>query len=400
MNVGIFFDARRDQGGLYQYALTLIHALYTYEKQNNYSLFHATLESLSFINNDPRWNVVKVPRSELIATWITEAGLLTMARTGLAIKLTSMAIIPSIRKAKVDVMLYVKPSIRSFLWPFPSVLPLHDLGHLLHPEFPEVSRYGECARRQYLYFNAARHAKAVLAPSEGARQQIIEVYNAEPNHVYPLPYLAPTYLSQQPTNADLERVRQCYRLPGKFLFYPATFWQHKNHANLLRALAQVKRKYHLSPALILAGRLDHEYRNLVALTDELGLNEQVRFIGYVPDEDIYPLYNLAFALIMPTFLGPANIPILEAWALGCPVITSDIDGTVEQVGDAGLLVDPHNVSTIEEAIWRLLTDSALRDNLIERGYRQIAKWTPIDFTRRLCSILLEASGITKKPSSS
>src|SRR5205823_751648 len=115
---------------------------------------------------------------------------------------------------------------------------------------------------------------------------------------------------------------------------------------------------------------------LAALTGELGLAGQVRFLGYVPDEDISALYRRALVLVMPTFFGPTNIPYLEAWSLGCPVITSDVRGLPEQVGDAGLLVDPRDEGALAEAIWRLRSDEALRRSLVERGRRKVAEWTP------------------------
>jgi glycosyltransferase involved in cell wall biosynthesis len=124
--------------------------------------------------------------------------------------------------------------------------------------------------------------------------------------------------------------------------------------------------------------------------EELSLGEQVRFLGYVPDEDLFPLYGLALALVMPTFFGPTNIPNLEAWSLGCPLITSDVRGLHEYVGDAGVLVDPRDDRSIAEGIWRVHADPELRLRLAERGREKVAAWTPRDFVARLRAVLAAA----------
>jgi glycosyltransferase involved in cell wall biosynthesis len=126
---------------------------------------------------------------------------------------------------------------------------------------------------------------------------------------------------------------------------------------------------------------------------QLSLEENVRYLGYVPDEDMSGLYAAAQALIMPTFFGPTNIPVLEAWAFGCPVLTSDIRGIREQAGDAAVLVDPRSVDGIADGMHRLWTDEALRATLSQRGRDRLALYTPADFRLRLAAILEEAKGL-------
>jgi hypothetical protein len=93
-------------------------------------------------------------------------------------------------------------------------------------------------------------------------------------------------------------------------------------------------------------------RELRALVQRLGLEEDVRFLGYVPDGDVAPLYAETVALVMPTF----DMPVLEAWGLGCPVLTSDIRGIREHVGDAAMLVEPRSVEGVAAGMRKLWTD--------------------------------------------
>ncbi len=102
------------------------------------------------------------------------------------------------------------------------------------------------------------------------------------------------------------------------------------------------------------------------------------------------LYAGATALIMPTFFGPTNIPVLEAWSFSCPVLTSDIRGIREQAGDAAVLVDPRSVDAIADGIRKLCEDEGLREQLGNRGRKRLARYTPGDFQNKLVQILTEA----------
>jgi glycosyltransferase involved in cell wall biosynthesis len=120
---------------------------------------------------------------------------------------------------------------------------------------------------------------------------------------------------------------------------------------------------------------------------ELGITDNVVFLGYVPDEHMFELYSRARALIMPSFFGPTNIPQLEAFVAGCPVATSRIYGIPEQVGNAALLFDPNSIGEIAGCMERLWIDDALRATLIERGHERAANWGPPQFADRLRDII-------------
>jgi glycosyltransferase involved in cell wall biosynthesis len=156
---------------------------------------------------------------------------------------------------------------------------------------------------------------------------------------------------------------------------------------LIRALKQVEKEHGVGLQLVLSGSKQREYKKLQALVEELQLGKKVHFIGFVEEEDLLFLYQHALALVMPTFFGPTNIPVLEAWAAGCPVITSDIRGIREQVGDAGLLVDPEDVTTLANAMWTLSQSQEKRTLLIAKGTTRANSWTPENFGQRLGEII-------------
>jgi len=297
----------------------------------------------------------------------------------------------------IDLMLYPISSALSFEVGLPYVMAIHDLQHRLQPEFPEVSANGEWERREYCCRNGARYATLLLADSEVGKEDIINGYSpygVTPDRVKVLPFIPACYLALDVSESERQRVRAMYSLSERYMFYPAQFWPHKNHRRIVQALGLLKQAHQLRIPVVFCGSYDSEiqestFREVMMFSSQLGLEGEIRYLGYAPDEDMSGLYAGAAALVMPTFFGPTNIPVLEAWAFGCPVLTSDIRGVREQVGDAALLADPTSVEAIADGIHRLWTDRELGRTLFDLGRRRLAAYTPEDYLRRLIEILEE-----------
>jgi glycosyltransferase involved in cell wall biosynthesis len=166
-------------------------------------------------------------------------------------------------------------------------------------------------------------------------------------------------------------------------------------------LGLLKERHHIKIPVVFCGShsgalRERHFDEIMSVASGLRIGKEVRYLGYVPDEDMSGIYAAAVALVMPTFFGPTNIPILEAWAFGCPVLTSDIRGIREQAGDAALLVDPCSVEAIAEGIHRLWTDETLSSRLAERGRQRLASYTPDDYRQRLNAIVEEAKARANK----
>ena len=301
-------------------------------------------------------------------------------------------------KCGADLVLFPFPTAISFESGLPYVMAIHDLQHRLQPEFPEVSEGGEWESREYIFRNGARKATLLLADSEAGKEDILNFYGpygVAPDRVKVLPFLPASYLAVRVEEEELRRVREAHRLPVRFLFYPAQFWAHKNHELIVEALGLLAKRDGLEIPIVFCGSHSGALREKVLRAVQecarrLGVEGRVLSLGYVPDGDMSALYAGAVALIMPTFFGPTNIPILEAWSLGCPVLTSDIRGVREQAGDAAVLADPRSIESIANGIRRLWTDEGLRATLTKRGRERLQTYTPEDFRARLADILDEA----------
>jgi len=289
------------------------------------------------------------------------------------------------------------PNSLAFETGIPYVMAIHDLQHRLQPEFPEVSANGAWEVREYLFRNGTRYATLLLTDSEVGKEDILNFYGpygVTPDRVKVLPFLPACYLAVDVSESERQRVRTIYHLPERYLFYPAQFWPHKNHACIVQALGLLKQEHHIKVPIVFCGSYAgairrRTFREVMSLSHQLGLEDQVHYLGYVPDDDMSGLYAEALALVMPTFFGPTNIPVLEAWAFGCPVLTSDIRGIREQVGDAGVLVNLRSAEAIADGIYRLWTDENLRRTLVDRGRQRLAAYTPDDYRKRLIEILEE-----------
>jgi glycosyltransferase involved in cell wall biosynthesis len=178
-----------------------------------------------------------------------------------------------------------------------------------------------------------------------------------------------------------------YNLPSTYFFYPAQFWPHKNHFALLKALKILDEKYHIDVALVLTGSDKGNAGYVASLIKELGLRNKVHILGFIPQVDLACLYQFALALVFPSYFGPDNLPPLEAFALGCPVIASDVPGASEQLGEAALLVKPNDINHIALAMKRVYEDADLRHELAQKGLARGKAWTTDDYVSRMLLLL-------------
>ncbi|MDO8502318.1 MAG: glycosyltransferase family 1 protein [Gemmatimonadaceae bacterium] len=274
----------------------------------------------------------------------------------------------------------------SFRAQIPALGTVHDLMHRYERQFPEVSANGEFESREFHFSETARWSRGVLVDSELGKNQLVESYGIAPEKVFVLPYIAPSYIYEYDGGNDTA-VRSKYSLPEKFFFYPAQFYQHKNHATLIDAVARMREQYPDVRLVLVGARERNSYDDIKRQVERLGLTGIVLFLGYAPDSDMAALYRAARALVMPTYFGPTNIPQLEAFALGCPVATSRIYGIPDQVGNAALLFDPSSADEIHDYLVRLWTDDDLCAELGRRGREHAARWGPPQFRERFRQIV-------------
>lgn len=295
-------------------------------------------------------------------------------------------------KNNTDITLSLSPYCLTMELPYITVV--WDLQHRLQPYFPEVSTAGEWENREQSYTKMLQRASFIITGTQTGKAEIEQFYQVPSTRIKVLPLPTPHFALNSP-QCDEKRVLEKYSLTKNYLFYPAQFWSHKNHIGLLLAVKWLRDKYNLVFPVVFSGSDKGNQIYIRQRVAELDLSQQVHFLGFVPQEDLIALYRNAFALTFLSFFGPDNLPPLEAFAIGCPVIASNVSGAQEQLGDAALLVDPKNTEQIARAIKSLWDNTTLRQSLVQRGLLRATKWTTQDYVKGLFSILDEFEAIRR-----
>jgi glycosyltransferase involved in cell wall biosynthesis len=293
----------------------------------------------------------------------------------------------------IDVMWFLSPTNAPVSVPY--ITTVWDLQHRRQPFFPEVCTTGwTWDARERAFASILPRASRIITGTQAGKDEIVAFYSVASENVMIVPM--PVAVAEHGTDRDSRiDVRGKYGLKREFLFYPAQFWPHKNHVNLLLALDVLRRDAGVGLDLVLTG---HDMGNLSHVRETiaaLGLTSQVHLTGFVPKGDVNGFYREADSLAYPSFFGPDNIPPLEAFALGCPVVAARVRGAEEQLGNAALLFDPSDPSDIARAILTLHRNRELRAELIRRGRELVSTRSPRAYVARICQILDDLARIRR-----
>jgi len=252
------------------------------------------------------------------------------------------------------------------------VVTVHDLSFLEHPEYavPSLAAY-----LKKIVPEAVASADVVASVSQATSRSLIEHFKIPPEKIVIIPNgVAPHY--RRITNPVLlGATRHKFGLKHPFILGVGTLEPRKNHLGLIKAFAQAQKKKKGPAMLALAGGNGWLYEETKQVVAELKLENKIRFLGHVSDLELITLYSMADVFAFPSFFEGFGIPPLEAMACGAPVITSNTSSLPEVVGDAALLVDPHDVSALGHAITRLVEDEQLREELRQKGYQRAQHYT-------------------------
>lgn len=284
------------------------------------------------------------------------------------------------------------PTQRFTVCALPTVYNPHDLQHLHYPQFfsPSV-----LAWREAIYPAGCHFARTVIVNSQWIKDDLVRQYRIPPDKIQVIPEAAPIQAYPEPTAESLAHVQARYQLESGFGFYPSVAWPHKNHLRLFDALAHLRTQCGLRLQLVcVGGRHDGFWPAIADRLGALGLDAQVRFLGFVPPEDLRGLYRLAGFLVLPTLFEANSLPIFEAWAEGLPVACSNVTALPEQVRDAAVLFDPHDPIAIAEAMRALTVDSRLRGELRARGTQRLRGFNWDRTARAYRAVYRRAAGRT------
>lgn len=375
--IGVFLSAEPSFGGMFQYSHAVLNAIAELP-QGAFSLVVAYADR-TWEKYLPPGHLLRLPvyfgcLQKSIAKFST------LISPEICWKWTRgfNSLVRRIVAERCDLWIFPRQDIWSTQFPVPTLIAVHDLMHRYESRFPEVSSFGRAWYRDSYIERACTMAKGIMVDSELGRAHVQESYGTSLNKIFVLPYI--------PELSHQSEFEPRLQLPEKFVFYPAQFWEHKNHANLLEAIAIVKQTIP-EVKLVLAGSKKHRYRRAVSKVTELGLSDDVSFLGFVSSTALFDIYSKARALIFPSFFGPTNIPPLEALAIGCPAAVSRIYGMPTQLEDAVLYFNPSSPEEIADCISRLWKDDDLCRELSAKGKFRSSSWGRREFRNVLHHII-------------
>lgn len=293
----------------------------------------------------------------------------------------------ALKRNAVDVLFNPKYSL-PLSGDYPAVWVCHGLDWYV---MPWASRFVDRLSHRFLVPRYAARASAVIAVSEVTREHVIEFLRVPPERVTTV-YTAIDDLFRARLPEDvLHSARQSYRLPEHYVLYAGAVYPPKNFTRLVQAYARVGPARGIS--LVIAGGQNRFLsKRELEEPSRLGLGDWVKWTGWVDARTLAAFYQMAQALLMPSLFESFGLPIVEAMACGCPVVTSNCYGAREIAADAALLVDPASVEAIAAGLERVLEDRALRTQLVERGYRRARQFTWERCASQTLQVLESAAG--------
>lgn len=355
ITIGVMLRHIGDKGGITVYTKNILNHMLKLDRRNRYILFFTEESRLGNYKEYPNVEEVlvqpgKIPLKRLI--W------------------DQYLLLKYLKKHNVDIVYNPKLSV-PLLAGCRTVFTMHGLEQFA------ASRFFIWHDR--LYFNVAmrfycRKADAILCMTEAGKSDLQRYLHAHPDKIKVIPE---SYNEQckviQDKNA-LQRIREKFKLPLKFLLFVGGITPLKNVPTLLRAFHSLKRRG-CDHKLVIIGFRRWKHEKDMSVIGELGLDQDVIELGFIGDDDLPYIYNLADCFILPSFYEGFGIPILEAQACGCPVIISNPAPMSEVAGGIAPTFDPGNAEELAVAIERILRDNDTRTTLIERGLKNVAKYS-------------------------
>ncbi|MGD8752748.1 MAG: glycosyltransferase family 1 protein [Anaerolineales bacterium] len=253
----------------------------------------------------------------------------------------------------------------------PAILTVYDVIPLRFPDYVSTQA------RLFFFMTtklAVSVAKSLIAISSSTKKDYLKRFRILQNKIKVIPLAVSSDFRPQPKE-EVSRVRNVYNLPKSFILYLGINKPHKNLTRLIDAWSLLVGERTGEYSLCIAGEWDERYPEPKRRVIQLGLQEQIKFLGPIKEQDLHGLYSAATIFVFPSLYEGFGLPVLEAMACGTPVACSNVSSLPEIVESAALLFDPNSYKSMAETLVSLIENRSLQDNLRELGFDQAKKYT-------------------------
>ena len=351
-------------GGNETFYRQLLEGLIQHDDQNEYTLLHMHASAPALVKPERRFTWIRIPDNPVRRVCFSIPALLKRLR-------------PDIFHGQ-----YILPPRVGCR----TVLTIHDLAHERYPEF---SPRMEALRMRALVPRSARRADHIVTVSQHSAVDIETLYGI-PRRKITVAYLgAPSRFRPGNREVSKRRLAEEYSINAPFILYVGRLQVRKNLVRLVEAYDRLQSRYP-DVKLVLVGKPDLHYDQVIHRVKELGLESRVITPGYVAQDVLPAFYNAAEMFIFPSIFEGFGLPVMESMASGVPTITSRGSCLEEIADDGALLVDPLSIESIAGAMERLLADPQLCGELAERGLRRSESFTTAAFAGKVLDAYRDA----------
>jgi len=379
MRIGIdcrnFYDVTANSGaGVERYVYHFVKTLLEYDRGHEFVLFFYSDISPETIHKvkgeNSRIRIVKVFRSEArIPLWNNHFRFSKI-----------------LKKEKLDLAIFPANTIPLF-YHGKSILVIHDLAIYLHPEwFPDRQWFST----RIVVPHSIRRANTIVAVSQNTKEDIMKLFRVPQEKIrviYPGVVVKSSYLDE-----EIAKVKQKYDIRGDYILYLGTIEPRKNILSLVKAFSNYLFEHEEEKLnLVLAGVKGWKFQEVFQKLNDVNrrlVNSQIKYIGRISNRERNILIKNSKLFVFPSLYEGFGFPVLEAMALGVPVVTGNNSSLAEVAEEAAVLVDVSDANDIRRGIGKVLGDKLLYHQLIAKGYERVSKFTWEEMVKKF-SILLK-----------
>jgi len=384
MNILFFHaDISKSSGGIYQYSLTILQSILEANLNKPTVYLYASLQDENIINIAKSFeNVFLIPKRLLIEPVINKfyrntCALINVLLAQLKVKgrLSERSYIAHlISRYNIDILYSPFQSFPSGI-KIPAIATMHDLQELRFPEyFTPEERVQRALSRQKVISNAC----SIVVSFQHIKDDIAKYFPDCSSKIFVMPIRLSKQWVKLFEHKNVYSNRLSTILPERYVLYPAATWEHKNHKNLIHAIAKLKRSGKLDFKVVCTGNLTSYSTYLQKIIEEQSLENDITFLGIVTDEELVYCYRNTQAVVIPTKYEAGSFPVMESIYLGVPVICSNVTSLPETIGSTKFTFNPDNISELADQIFKIVNDDHFRKQNTSLIKQQKKKLETID----------------------